>query len=140
MLFHGSAPTGVGANKMSIKKFLHFSYGSVAVNDVFASGWDYEQTKVNFYQVVALAGKKTVVLCEVSANVISYPAASVADSECTTAALLKEEKRPVLDNFLGEKLTRQIIEDSGSPAIRIDNSETAHKIALDKTYSFSSWG
>jgi len=31
---------------------------------VFCSSWGYDQTNVNFYQVVALKGKKTVILQE----------------------------------------------------------------------------
>ncbi len=37
---------------------------------VFYSSWGYDQTNVNFYQVVALKGKKTVVLQELNSDYI----------------------------------------------------------------------
>ncbi|EHV76870.1 hypothetical protein ECDEC7A_3317 [Escherichia coli DEC7A] len=37
---------------------LTFNNGTVSVGDVFVSSWGYEQTNVNFYQVISVHGKK----------------------------------------------------------------------------------
>lgn len=39
-------------------KTLTFNNGTVSVGDVFVSSWGYEQTNVNFYQVISVHGKK----------------------------------------------------------------------------------
>lgn len=74
---------------------LVFINGNVSVGDVFASSWGYEKTNVNFYQVVSTHGKKTVTVREIRAathltnSMIGY-------------------KIPVLDDFTGECLKRQV--------------------------------
>ncbi len=35
-------------------KTLTFNNGTVSVGDVFVSSWGYEQTNVNFYQVISV--------------------------------------------------------------------------------------
>lgn len=42
----------------------------VRVGDIFYSSWGYEQTNVNFYEVVALKGKKTAVIREIAGEYI----------------------------------------------------------------------
>ena len=42
---------------------------NVKVGDFFYSSWGYDQTNVNFYQVLALIGKKSVVIREVNIKV-----------------------------------------------------------------------
>ncbi|EEW8141382.1 hypothetical protein FSF79_025435 [Escherichia coli] len=49
---------------------LTFNNGTVSVGDVFVSSWGYEQTNVNFYQVISVHGKKTVTVQEVRASVL----------------------------------------------------------------------
>ncbi|MHO45241.1 hypothetical protein D9E76_24655 [Escherichia coli] len=50
-------------------KTLTFNNGTVSVGDVFVSSWGYEQTNVNFYQVISVHGKKTVTVQEIRASV-----------------------------------------------------------------------
>ena len=38
------------------------------LGQVFYSSWGYDQTNVNFYQVVALKGKKTIILQELNSD------------------------------------------------------------------------
>ena len=57
----GWSPTTKAAQRQEIKmKTLTFNNGTVSVGDVFVSSWGYEQTNVNFYQVISVHGKKTV--------------------------------------------------------------------------------
>ena len=67
---------------------LHFRNGTVAVGDVFASSWGYEQTNVDFYQVVALHGRTMVTVRKIRAQI------------CGTDTYL-QEKSPVLSAFCG---------------------------------------
>jgi hypothetical protein len=44
----------------------------VHVGDIFYSVWGYEQTNVDFWQVVELKGKQTAVIREIRAEIIRY--------------------------------------------------------------------
>ena len=57
---------------------------------VFYSSWGYDQTNVNFYQVVALKGRKTVILQEIN---------------CDYEALgdMSGKVKPILDSFKSEE-------------------------------------
>lgn len=50
-------------------------YG-VKVGDIFVSSWGYEQTNVDFYQVIALVGKHSVRVREVAPEIINEEACS----------------------------------------------------------------
>lgn len=106
---------------------LHFNCGSVAVNDVFVSSWGYEQTNVNFYQVMAVRGKKTVILREIRAEVVNYEHSMVGN------------KKPVLNDFVGEAITRRISDRGGELAVRIEDYEQASKTRPDELHRFTSY-
>jgi len=57
---------------------------------VFYSSWGYDQTNVNFYQVVALKGKKTVILQELN-------------SEYRPTGDMSGKVKPIVDSFKSEK-------------------------------------
>lgn len=96
-----------------------FKNGNVSVGDVFASSWGYEQTNVNFYQVISTHGKKTVTVREIRA------ATHLADS-------MVGYKIPVLDDFTGECLKRQVKDCLDELVIKIEDFETAYKTAPEK--------
>nr|WP_323086585.1 hypothetical protein [Providencia alcalifaciens] len=110
---------------MTISKLV-FCNGSVSVNDVFVSSWGYEQTNVNFYQVIALHGKKTVTVREIRAE-------TVLDSA------MSGKKKPVLNDFIAEPLRRQVKEHGSEPLIKIEEYEQASLTSVDKEHFFSSW-
>ncbi|EDJ7683689.1 hypothetical protein CH200_21630 [Salmonella enterica subsp. enterica serovar Kentucky] len=105
---------------------LVFNNGTVSVGDVFASSWGYEQTNVNFYQVVSTHGKKTVTVREIRA------ATHLTDS-------MVGYKIPVLDDFTGECLKRQVKVCLDELAIKIEDFETAYKTAPGKKHRFTSY-
>lgn len=105
---------------------LFFKNGSVSVGDVFASSWGYEQTNVTFYQVLSLHGKKTVTVREIRAK-----------SEYTDSMV--GFKTPVLDDFTGECLKRQIKDLGDELAIKIEDYETAYKTLPEEKHRFSSY-
>ncbi|CQQ96527.1 Uncharacterised protein [Yersinia enterocolitica] len=105
---------------------LVFCNGSVSVNDVFVSSWGYEQTNVNFYQVISVHGKKTVTVREIRAE-------TFFDSS------MSGKKQPILNDFIGEPLRRQIKEHGSKPLINIEDFEVARLTSVDKKHDFSSW-
>lgn len=105
---------------------LLFKNGSVSVGDVFASSWGYEQTNVTFYQVLSTHGKKTVTVREVRA------ATKLSGS-------MTGYKTPVLNDFTGETLKRQVKDCFDRLAIRIEDYETAYKTEPTKEHYFSSY-
>lgn len=111
--------------KMTISKLV-FCNGSVSVNDVFVSSWGYEQTNVNFYQVISLHGKKTVTVREIRAE-------TVLDSS------MSGKKKPVLNDFIADPLRRQVKEHGSEPLIKIEEFEQASLTSIDKEHFFSSW-
>lgn len=104
---------------------LTFRTGSVSVNDVFVSSWGWEQTNVNFYQVISIHGKKTVVIREIRG-------ACYSDG-------MTGSKKAVLNDFIGEPIKRQVKDNSHRPTINIDDCECAYKSEPGKNYSFTSY-
>ncbi|EDX5950929.1 hypothetical protein CRB46_004139 [Salmonella enterica subsp. enterica serovar Enteritidis] len=107
-------------------KVLTFKNDTVSVGDVFVSSWGYEQTNVTFYQVLSVHGKKTVIVREIRAN-----------SEYTDSMV--GFKTPVLNDFTGECLKRQIKDFCDELAIKIEDFETAYKTLPDEKHRFSSY-
>lgn len=105
---------------------LIFKNDTVSIGDVFASSWGYEQTNVSFYQVLSVHGKKTVIVREISAN-----------SEFTDS--MGGFKIPVLNDFIGEPLKRQIKDFGDKLAIQIEVFETAYKTLPKEKHRFSSY-
>lgn len=105
---------------------LVFRNSTVAVEDVFASSWGYEQTNVTFYQVVALHGKTMVTVREIS-------------SEVRKDGDMSGYKKPILNEFIGEPLRRKVKEYGSEPSIKIEDFEQARLTSIDKEHFFSSW-
>ncbi len=101
-------------------KTLTFNNGTVSVGDVFVSSWGYEQTNVNFYQVISVHGKKTVTVQEIRASVHRTHSMS-------------GYKTPLLNDFCGEPLKRRVRDYYSTPAIEIEEFETAYKGSPRKT-------
>lgn len=65
------------------------------VGDIFYDSWGYEQTNINFYQVVELK-KASVVIREIAQNKI-------------TKGYLQGTTTPIKDDFIGDKILKRII-------------------------------
>lgn len=106
---------------------LHFRNGTVAVGDVFVSSWGYEQTNVNFYQVVALHGKTMVTIREIMAQI------------CGTDTYL-QEKKPVLSAFCSEPMKRKVHDYADTPIVVINDCIRAYKTGTEEGHIFTTWG
>lgn len=110
---------------MTITK-LTFRNGSVSIGDVFVSSWGYEQTNVNFYQVVSLHGTKTVIVREITAK---------SRAVQSTAGYSK----PLINNFVGESIRRKIKEIGSKPSIKIEDFEYVRLSAPEEEHFYRSW-
>ena len=83
----------------------------VAVGDVLRTCWGYEQTNVEWFQVVELVGKSMVVVREIA-------------SDIEETEFMQGKTVPMVDRFKGEAL-RRVARDG---AVKIDDVRTAWKV------------
>lgn len=69
---------------------------TVKIGDVFVYSWGYEQTNVDYYQVVGLKGKATVLLRKIAK--VSGESISFFSGYCT----------PAIDEFIGEVFAKRL--------------------------------
>lgn len=81
----------------------------IAVNDIFAAVWGYEQTNVNYYQVVRIAGKTMIELKEIDKEMVSD------HGNYTTSV------KPVVNSFKGESIKRKVQNYSRDPLVEIND-------------------
>lgn len=93
------------------------------VGDIVYTSWGYEQTNLDFYQVVETRGKATVVVRPIASETIK------------TTSWCSEDRRPVKDAFIGEK---EITCRSTYYGVKI-GSEHASKASTEGSYHCS-WG
>lgn len=100
----------------------------VRVGDIFYVSWGYEQTNVDFYQVVALKGKKTAVVREIAGEYVggfSY----------------QGKKRPCRAEFIGPAYTVRSKPDGPRPSLN-DPEHGGHALRLtsdDAEHDYSSY-
>lgn len=96
---------------------------TIEVGDVLNTSWGYEQTNVEFYQVIERKGKTKVVLREIGSERVRETSWCSADV------------KPVKDAFIGEAFEKRI----SQYGVKIHSSATAHKTDWESTHH-SSWG
>jgi hypothetical protein len=84
---------------------------TLKVGEILRSSWGWEQTNVQYYQVVGVT-RNSVALCEVAQNTMET---GFMCGECT----------PVPNQFIGKVFNRKVSMASGSPTVRITKSEWA---------------
>ena len=72
---------------------------NVKVGDIFVDSWGYDQTNVDFYQVVAKPSAKTVIVREIACR-------TEEDSEMSHG--MADNVFPVRDAFIGEEMKKRI--------------------------------
>ena len=85
---------------------------TLKVGEILRSSWGWEQTNVQYYQVIG-ATRNSVTLCEVAQNTMET---GFMSGECT----------PVPNKFIGKPFNRKVSMASGSPSVKITNSEWAY--------------
>jgi hypothetical protein len=95
---------------------------SIAVGDVFVASWGFEQTNINFYQVVARKGKSSVVLRE------------IAKEDTREGGWASAYTKPLVDVFVGDEETHRLIGDW----VKFKSFMYAHKTDSQKEH-YRSW-
>ena len=100
----------------------------VRVGDIFCASWGYEQTNVNFYEVVALKGKKTAVVREIA-------------GECIGGFAYQGKKRACRGAYIGPEYTVRSKSDGPRPSLN-DPERSGHALRLtsdDAEHDYSSY-
>lgn len=102
------------------------------IGDVFSTSWGYEQTNVNFYQVIAKKGKSTLVFREIAGVIVSE------DSS------MSGKKAPKLNAFKNDKTHTCRLSKWGSVKIENHGASACDYTLVDgvKVYkgeSYTSW-
>lgn len=118
---------------------LIFVNGIVSVGSVFASSWGYEQTNVSFYQVISVHGKKTVTVREIRAEITKKVIVRQVGNVSFIEDSLTGYKLPILNDFIGEPLKRQVKDYSDRPVIHINDYKSAYITDLEEKHSFTSY-
>lgn len=93
------------------------------VGDVFNTSWGYEQTNVEFYQVIERNGKTGVVIQE------------IAHESVKETSWCSDEVKPVKNAFIGEPMTKRL----GVYGIKINDVARASRTDWNATHH-RSWG
>lgn len=104
---------------------------TVRIGDIFHTCWVYEQTNVEFYQVVSLHGTKTAGLREIASQIVKDTGWCSADV------------RPVPDKFIRDEVHKRRVRVRGSGydsvSVRFNDVTNAYRTSPDKAHH-SSWG
>lgn len=82
----------------------------LVVGDILVSSWGYEQTNVDFNQVIELSGKQSVKIREIGQNT-------------TTTVYMSGTATPEKDDFIGEIMTKRVNRNS----IKLNSYAYAYK-------------
>ena len=98
------------------KKVLRTKKADVSVGDVFKASWGYDQTNIDYYQVVSVIGKM-VEVCKIG---------SEGQDDCFMSGMCV----PVVNNFIGKpfKKLAQCCEYGGEARIKINSFCSAYKM------------
>ena len=110
----------------------------VSVGDVFKASWGYEQTNIDYYQVVGMTGKRTVQLRKIAGEMVER---SYGDHG---------RKVPLLNEFIGEAFSRQLSVSQWSKNDKVSVNVTIDNVSIaslknknengDYDSDYCSWG
>ena len=118
-------PTKAKTKKQPVNKY------GVKVGDMFCDIWGYEQTNVDFYQVVDLKGSTTVVLKPVNKNARMIGDMSYMVSPIKDAFLEGKYKTRLMTN--GEETIQRRVKDIGNNNIYAGSGSEALSLMSDIT-------
>lgn len=130
--------------KASAKKEVVNEFG-VKVGDVFEMSWGYEQTQSDFFQVVALAGKKSVRIVEVQPRLVKEDAVSPmsADRTYNVSGWLPKVSNSIWidDQEKGDlkRLKSYSADGVSNPLINMSSFSNAHLVKEDTIEVYNSW-
>ena len=133
---------GVKAEKKVEKKAVKVNKYGVKVGDVFEMSWGYEQTQVDFFQVVSLAGESSVRVVNVNPVVVgTKPTCPMAEDRTwkITKELMPIDTNSIFinDNVKGD-LKKVDLYGGEIPSIKIKD-HYANKIGFGEFTGYVSW-
>lgn len=133
-------PAGAGKTEEMSNKF------GVKVGDIFYASWGYDQTNVDFFQVIKLVGKTSVRVREV------YPTMTKEEARCSMSAdrtyeitkeLLPAASRSVFikdqENGDLKRLKSHAIDGISNPQFYLDSFANAYLLAEGEFTTYESW-
>jgi len=104
---------------------------TVRIGDIFSTCWGYEQTNVEFYEVVSLHGTKTVGLREIAHQVVK------------STSWFSADVRPVPGAFICDDIHKRRVKVRGSGSysvsVRFNDVTNAYRTSPDSAHHCS-WG
>ena len=98
---------------------------SVKVGDIFVCSWGYEQTNIDYYQVVKLLPKSVVIQSISSTRTYEGP--------------MHGKMVPIVNSFVGEERTVRIrVDGDGKPSFRVNSFSWAYPWKGEANF-FSEW-
>ncbi len=93
------------------------------IGDIYVASWGYDQTNVDFYQVIETVGKRTVIVKELCQEIVEG-----------SAGMMCADVMPLKDDFLNDNTFKKRV---GEYGIKI--SECQHARKWDGTPMYNSW-
>jgi len=94
--------------------------------DIFYTSWGYEQTNIDFYQIISVKNK-TATICKIG-------------SDRKYTGPMCGECSPVKDKFVGEPFQKRIVYSvNGSPSMKIASYAYATPVLHENSFFFSEW-
>lgn len=94
----------VAAEKQARKDRAKELAANVKVGDIFVDSWGYEQTNLDFYQVVAKPSAKTVIVREIACETVEGSEGQMCrDVRAVPNAFIGKEMKKRIDNYGGFK-------------------------------------
>jgi len=86
----------------------------LVIGDVLAATWGYEQTNVDFYQVIELVGKRSVMLCKIA-------------SDYEPEGDMQGKRTPLPDSFIGDAIVKRVCRRTGV-SVNLGDFQLATKV------------
>lgn len=104
---------------------------NVKVGDIFKSSWGYDQTNIDYYEVVRLVGKSSAAIRAVA-------------QESNEDAFMQGTCVPLPGEYIGEEMVKRISMYRDQPSIKVDGYRSAYRVEPEllggvKVYPSARW-
>lgn len=103
--------------KEDVKEAKKEGHENVKIGDIFSSSWGYEQTNVNFYEVVGKKGKSTLIMRE------------IAQERTYESSGLTGQCKPIQGRYINKEVHEKRY-DAASKKVRISSYRSAYMIKM----------
>lgn len=111
-------------NKRKAEKKAFVS--SLRVGDLMKSSWGYDQTNVDWFQVVEVKSPKTIVVREIQGRIVE-------------TGFMSGKAYPVKDDFIGEPMLKRVGEGDHISLSSFSSARKVDWVDMEKTGAYVSW-